>query len=60
MAVKTLTDEHHAILKVEMPDLRWKTYEAVPMPLGEIDRLFYRPIVEFDEKEIIYFERQSS
>ena len=57
-AVKTLIGDH-VVLRVEMPDEKWKSYETVPVPLDEIDRLFYRPIVEFDEKNIIFFERKS-
>ncbi|MEE9544688.1 MAG: hypothetical protein V3V55_03705, partial [Rhodospirillales bacterium] len=60
LAVETLTGDHHAILKVEMPDRKWKIYEAVPIPLSEIDQLFYKPLVEFDEENIIYFERKGS
>ena len=59
LAVKTLTGDH-AILRVETPDGQWKVFETVPMPLGEFDRLFYRPIVEFDEKNIVYFNFKNS
>jgi predicted transglutaminase-like cysteine proteinase len=58
MAVKTLLITDHAVLRVEMPDGKWKMYNTVPMPLDEIDQSFWRPIVEFDEKDIIYFERK--
>jgi predicted transglutaminase-like cysteine proteinase len=58
MVVRALTVDH-AVLKVQMPNTKWKIYETVPVPFGEIDRLFYRPIVEFDEKNIIYFEQKS-
>jgi len=54
LGVKSLTGDH-AVLKVEMPDGEWKMYETVPIPLVEIDQLFYRPIVEFDEKSIVYY-----
>jgi len=57
LAVRTLTGDH-AILKIEVPgelSKRWKIYETVPVPLVEFDQLFYRPIVEFDDKEIFYF-----
>lgn len=47
----------HAILKVEMPNGKWKNYETVPLPFQGIDRLFYKPIVEFDENEIIYYSK---
>ncbi len=59
MTVKALTGDH-AVLKVQMPNTKWKIYETVPVPLCQIDRLFYRPIVEFDEKNIIYFEQKGS
>ncbi len=52
--------QDHALLRVKLPDADWKTYETVHLPLGEIDRLFYRPIVEFDEKDIIYFKKKTS
>jgi len=47
----------HAILKVQMPKGNWKNYETIPMPFQGIDRLFYKPIVEFDENEIIYYSK---
>ena len=58
LAVKALFG-YHAILKVEMPARDWKIYETVPLPLNEIDRLFYRPIVEFDEKTIVYYKEKN-
>jgi hypothetical protein len=48
------------VLKVEMPDGQWKMYETVPVPLCEFDQLFYRPIVEFDEKSIVYYKNMAS
>jgi len=54
LGVKTLLGDH-AVLKVEMPEGQWKIYETVPAPLIEIDQLFYRPFVEFDEKSIVYY-----
>ena len=59
MAVKTLMGDH-ALVKVALPRGDWKTYETVPVPLGEVDRLFYRPIVEFDEERILYYEKKRS
>jgi len=62
LAVKTLTGDH-AVLKVQVPGkngIAWKIYETVPMPLIEVDQLFYRPIVEFDDKVIVYFQNQRS
>ncbi|MEW6668902.1 MAG: hypothetical protein AB1512_27145 [Thermodesulfobacteriota bacterium] len=58
LAVKTLMGDH-AVLKVEMPDGSSKMYETVPVPLIEIDQLFYRPIVEFDENTIVYYKSGS-
>ena len=58
LAVKTLLGDH-AVLKVEMPDGEWKMFETVPIPLCEFDQLFYRPIVEFDEKTIVYYKTGS-
>jgi len=55
LGVKTLMGDH-AVLKVEMPDGIWKMYETVPVPLCEFDQLFYRPIVEFDDKTIVYYQ----
>lgn len=55
LAVKALLGDH-AVLKVEMPDGKWKMYETIPIPLCEFDQLFfYRPIVEFDDKTIVYY-----
>ena len=59
LGVKTLTGDH-AVLKVEMPDGKWKMFETVPIPLVEFDQLFYRPMVEFDEKTIVYYKSGSS
>ncbi|RJQ56910.1 MAG: hypothetical protein C4530_13940 [Desulfobacteraceae bacterium] len=59
LAVKALTG-HHAVLKVEMPDGKWKVYETVPVLFGQFDRAFYRPIVEFDENTILYFDDRRS
>ena len=60
LAVETLVGDHHAVLKVEMPDTKWKIFETLPMPLNEIDRLFYKPIVEFDDNHIIYYASKNS
>ncbi len=59
MAVKTLMGDH-AVVRVAMPRGDWKTYETIPVPLGQVDRLFYRPIVEFDEVRILYYEKKRS
>lgn len=59
LGVETLLGDH-AVLKVEMPDGQWKMYETVPVPLCEFDQLFYRPIVEFDEKIIVYYKSTAS
>lgn len=57
LLVHTLMGDH-ALLKVETAADQWKTYETVPMPFVQIDQLFYRPILEFDEKSIVYFQRK--
>lgn len=59
LGVKTLMGDH-AVLKVELPDGQWKMYETVPVPLIEVDQLFYRPIVEFDEKSIVYYKNTAA
>jgi hypothetical protein len=51
LAVRTLVGDH-ALLKVKMPDGKWKTYETVPMPLGFIDGIFYFPLFEWDFNRI--------
>lgn len=56
LAVKTLMGDH-AVVRVELPGGEWKTYETVPVPLGQFDRLFYRPIVEFDLSTVVYYEK---
>ena len=57
LAVST-SDQDHALLRVRLPEGDWKIYDTMSFPLKEIDRLFYRPIVEFDENDIIYFEKK--
>jgi hypothetical protein len=59
LGVRTLLGDH-AVLKVEMPGGKWKMYETVPVPLCEFDRLFYRPIVEFDEENVFYYKPVAS
>jgi hypothetical protein len=58
LGVGTLMGDH-AVLKVEMPDGNWKMFETVPVPLYQFDQLFYRPLVEFDEKTIVYYKASS-
>jgi hypothetical protein len=55
-----LRGEGHALLKVEMPNGKWRTFETALLPGYEIGEALYRPIVEFDENDIIYYERRSS
>lgn len=43
----------HAMLKVQMPDKTWKVYETVRKTEKGM-QLAYSPIVEFDEREIIF------
>jgi hypothetical protein len=40
------------LVKVELPDGRWKKYETVKIFLSEMDAIFYRPKIEFDESRI--------
>ncbi len=42
----------HLLVNVELPDGRWKKYETVKLFLSEIDGLFYRPKIEYDEGHI--------
>lgn len=59
LAVETPMGDH-ALLKVRMLDGTWKNYETAPVPIGQIDRLFHTPIVEFDENHIIYYQNTNS
>ena len=59
LVVKTLLGDH-TVVKVELPQGKWKMYETVPVPLDQFDHLFFIPIVEFDDKVIIYYKRQRS
>ena len=62
LAVKTLSGDH-AVLKVQLPGkngIDWKIYDTVQVPFLEIEQQFYRPIVEFDDKVIIYFQQKKS
>jgi len=51
-AVKSRFVEH-AMLKVQMPDNSWKLFETVKKTDSH-DRFAYTPIVEFDDREIIF------
>lgn len=53
-AVATLFPvSEHAVLRVELPDKKWKNYETIPMAgLAIIDSFFYKPLFEFDEENI--------
>lgn len=53
MLVETSMQDH-SVLKVKMPNGKWKIYDTVPMPSGNAGRLIFKPIVEFDENNIIY------
>lgn len=51
-AVKTRFVEH-AMLKIQMPDSNWKIFETVKTT-EKNSRFAYTPIVEFDDREIIF------
>lgn len=52
MAVSTMTGGH-ALLRVRLPDGRWRIFETVRMNgLINADRMIYTPIMEFDDKTI--------
>jgi len=52
LIVETIQFSDHLLVKVELPDGRWKKYDTVKLFLSEIDGLFYRPKIEFDENHI--------
>jgi hypothetical protein len=52
LIVETIQLSDHLLVKVELPDGRWKKYDPVKLFLSEIDALFYRPTVEFDQNHI--------
>lgn len=52
LAAKTMFADH-ALLKVEMPDNTWQVFETTQAINTKV-RLAYTPIVEFDEKRIIF------
>jgi len=57
LIVGTLLPSDHLLVKVELPDGRWKKYETVKLFMSEIDGLFYRPKIEFDESHIWTYDR---
>jgi transglutaminase-like putative cysteine protease len=45
----------HAVLRVHLPDKTWAQYETVPsLYKYPLDRLFWKPIYEFDENKIYW------
>jgi len=52
LIVETIQLSDHLLVKVKLPDGRWKKYDTVKLFLSEIDGLFYRPKIEFDESHI--------
>lgn len=52
LAAKTMFVDH-ALIKVEMPDNTWQVFETTQAINPQV-RLAYTPIVEFDEKRIIF------
>ena len=57
LIVGTMLPADHLLVKVELPDGRWKKYETVKLFMSEIDGLFYRPKIEFDENHIWTYDR---
>ena len=49
--VATAWPTDHAVLRVQLPT-GWKTFESVPVPGCELDGLFYRVFVEWDEASV--------
>jgi hypothetical protein len=56
LVVGTIQPAEHLLVNVEMSDGRWKKYETVKMFLSEIDSIFYRPMLEFDEDHIWIYD----
>lgn len=52
LIVETIQFSDHLLVKIKLPDGRWKKYDTVKLFLSEIDALFYRPKIEFDENQI--------
>ncbi len=51
--------EGHALLKVEMPDGGWRLYDTAGDGTPFRFHTGYRPVVEFDEQNIRYYDRAS-
>jgi hypothetical protein len=51
--------EAHALLKVEMPDGTWRFYDTAASGSPFAFHTYYRPVVEFDEKTVFYYGKQS-
>jgi hypothetical protein len=45
----------HAMLRIEMADGRWILYDVVPPSVPVRRPLLFRPIVEFDDKQVNWF-----
>lgn len=56
LAAKTMFVDH-ALLKVEMPDGSWQVFETT-RATNPAMRLAYAPIVEFDERQIIFAQKR--
>jgi hypothetical protein len=52
----TIQTTDHLLVNIELPDGRWKKYETVKLFLSELDGIFYRPKVEFDESHIWIYD----
>lgn len=51
--------ECHALIKVQMPDGSWKYFDTLPADSPYAFHTHYRPVVEFNETEITYYENRS-
>ena len=47
--------EDHALLRIEMPEGRWKVYDVVPRKVSSRALQHLKPVVEFDEKRVDWF-----
>ena len=56
LIVSTLLPTDHLLVRVELPDGKWKNYETVNVLFSEIDGLFYQPMIEFDEDHIWIYD----
>jgi hypothetical protein len=60
LIVETIQLSDHLLVKVQLPDGRWKKYETVKLFMSELDAIFYRPKIEFDENHIWTYNSKRS